>query len=100
MTPSSVISDNGQWHDSESRLVLPAQLTIDVLAVMLKKNNWLALPVKQVDFSQVEKADSAILAVLLVWASSTEEKLQVKHLPEELYTLVKLYDLDSELALI
>jgi len=95
-----VVSDNGQWHGSEARLILPAQLTIDVLAVMLKKNKWLALPVKQVDFSQVEKADSAILAVLLVWASNAEEKIQVKKLPEELHTLVKLYDLDSEMTLI
>ena len=100
MNSSVVMNDNGQWHDAEARLVLPAQLTIDVLDVMLKKNKWLALPVKQVDFSQVEKADSAILAVLLVWASSIEEKLQLKQLPDELYTLVKLYDLDSEFTLI
>jgi len=93
-------SDNGQWHDSEARLVLPALLTIDALAVMLKNNKWLGLPVKQVDFSQVEKADSAILAVLLVWASNIEGKLQVKQLPEKLHTLVKLYDLDSEITLI
>ena len=94
------MDDNGQWDDSQARLVLPAQLTIDALAVMLKKNKWLALPVKQVDFSQVEKADSAILAVLLVWASNTEDKLQVKQIPDELHTLVKLYDLDSEITLI
>lgn len=94
------VNDNGQWHDSEAVLVLPSQLTIDALAVMLKKNKWLALPVKQVDFSQVEKADSAILAVLLVWASNLEEKLQVKQLPDELHTLVKLYDLDLEITLI
>ena len=100
MNSSVVMDDNGQWHDSEARLVLPAQLTIDALAVMLKKNKWLALPVKQVDFSQVEKADSAILAVLLVWASSIEDKLQVKQLPDDLHTLIKLYDLDSELILI
>ncbi|MEA1990531.1 MAG: STAS domain-containing protein [Pseudomonadota bacterium] len=100
MNSTAVVNANGHWHDSEARLVLPAQLTIDALAVMLKKNKWLGLPVKQVDFSQVEKADSAILAVLLVWASNTEEKLQVKQLPEELYTLVKLYDLDSQITLI
>ena len=100
MNKSVVMDDNGQWDDSQARLVLPAQLTIDALAVMLKKNKWLALPVKQVDFSQVEKADSAILAVLLVWASNTEDKLQVKQIPDELHTLVKLYDLDSEITLI
>ena len=100
MNTTVVKNDNGQWHVSEARLILPAQLTIDALAVELKKNKWLDLPVKQIDFSQVEKADSAILAVLLVWASNSEEKLEVKQLPDELHTLVKLYDLDTEITLI
>jgi len=76
-------------------MVLPEQLTIDILAKLLKQKNWLSLPVKQVDFSRVIKADSTIFAVLLVWAANIEEKLQVIKLPEELTTLIKLYDLED-----
>lgn len=85
-----------QWNVAEGLLVLPEELTIDVLAGLLKKENWLKLPVKQVDFSKVLKADSAILAVLLTWAANSEERLKIIKLPDDLQTLVKLYDLDNE----
>lgn len=88
------------WNESESKLVLPEQLSIDLLAELLKQNSWLTLPVKQVDFTHVIKADSAIFAVLLVWAANLDEKLQVIKLPEELTTLIKLYDLEDVVALV
>jgi len=89
-----------QWVEKEGRLVLPEQLTMNVLAAYLKKGGWLALPVRQVDFSSVIKADSAILAVLLVWNEKCEETLQVIGLPEELKTLIALYDLESAISLV
>ncbi|WP_040725984.1 lipid asymmetry maintenance protein MlaB [Thiomicrorhabdus sp. Kp2] len=88
------------WDSVESKLVLPAQLGINQLAALIKENGWLSLPVKKVDFSQVIKADSAIFAVLLIWSSNLDEKLQVIQLPEDLQTLIKLYDLDEVLALV
>lgn len=89
-----------QWMESEARLILPAQVTIDVLPGLLKKNDGLNLPVQQVDFSQVVKADSAILAVLLVWNAKSNQVLQVIQLPKELQTLIKLYDLEGIFTLV
>lgn len=89
-----------QWNEAESLLVLPSLLTIDVVADLLKKHKCLELPVKEVDFSQVNKADSAILAVLLVWAQNAQTTIRVKQLPEELLTLVNLYDLDTSVSLV
>ncbi|MDX1352062.1 MAG: STAS domain-containing protein [Thiomicrorhabdus sp.] len=88
------------WDATDFKVTLPSQLSIDQLAALIKQNGWLNLPVKKVDFSQVSKADSAIFAVLLIWASRVEEKLQVINLPEDLQTLIKLYDLDEVLALV
>ncbi|BCN92799.1 hypothetical protein THMIRHAM_05840 [Thiomicrorhabdus immobilis] len=96
MSEKLVANGTLQWNAADELLVLPEQLTIDVLAGLLKTQNWLSLPVKQVDFSQVLKADSAILAVLLTWAAHSEERLTIIKLPDELQTLVKLYDLDGE----
>jgi len=87
-----------EWNASEGLIRLPERLTIDVLPGLLKKENWFKLPVKQIDFSKVRKADSAILAVLLSWSANTEQQLTVIDLPEDLKTLVNLYDLENEFS--
>lgn len=94
------LSNQTGWNDVEAKLVLPEQVGIDLLADLIKQNKWLKLPVKKVDFSQVVKADSAIFAVLLIWAANTDEPLEVIQLPEDLKVLIKLYDLDDVLTLI
>ena len=99
MAQSSVMTLSS-WSSQESTLVLPSHLDITQLASLIKQDGWLELPVKKVDFSQVVKADSAIFAVLLLWSSKLSEKLQVIHLPDDLLTLIKLYDLDDVLALV
>jgi len=88
------------WNEAESTLILPETISIDVLAGLLKQNKWLLLPVKKVDFSNVTKADSAILAVLLIWSANLKDKLQILQLPEELKTLITLYGLEDVIALV
>lgn len=91
---------SAEWNASEGLMCLPERLTIEVLPGLLKKENWLKFPVKQVDFSKVSKADSAILAVLLSWSANTEQQLTVINLPADLQTLVNLYDLENEFSYI
>lgn len=81
------------WHADTARLVLPAQLTLVELPHLIKQHNWLSLPVGSVDFSLVQKADSAILSVLLYWAKQQQKPLEVSGLSEEMVTLIELYDL-------
>jgi len=97
---NNTVKTSESWIESEATLVLPETISIDVLAEVLKQNKWLLLPVKKVDFSKVIKADSAILAVLLIWSASLTDKLQIIQLPEELKTLITLYGLEDVVALV
>ena len=74
---------------------LPQVVTLETLPGLLKSKAILALPVKQVDFSQVQQADSAILALLLIWSKNSPPPVKVLKLPNELESLMKLYDLES-----
>lgn len=83
------------WNASSGTLTLPAQLGIQDLPNIIKQNKWLELPVTKVDFSHVEKADSAILSVLLHWAKNQQVSIKVVALPEALLSLIELYDLQE-----
>lgn len=86
---------NTDWKESAACLCLPEQIAIENLSALIKQQSWLKLPVQMADFSQVKKADSAILAVLLAWNNVLDHKLKVKNVPAELLTLVDLYDLQD-----
>ncbi|GAB6069548.1 hypothetical protein JCM30760_06450 [Thiomicrorhabdus hydrogeniphila] len=97
---NNIVKTSENWIESEATLVLPETISIDVLAEVLKQNKWLLLPVKKVDFSKVTKADSAILAVLLIWSANVTDKLKIIQLPEELKTLITLYGLEDVIELV
>ncbi len=85
----------GEWFSGQAKLVLPENLDIEILPKLIKQGGWLSLPVKEVDFSQVKKADSAILSVLLLWAQAAQNAIKVTHFPSQLQTLVELYDMHT-----
>lgn len=87
-------SNYGDWDGTTSTLVLPDQLTVDTLGPLIKQAKWLELPVTNVDFSYVKKADSAILAILLTWFVQVNQPLKIKNMPDKVRTLVSLYNLE------
>jgi ABC-type transporter Mla MlaB component len=90
---------NSAWDEWQGKLSLPEIVDISVLPKLIKQNSWLSLPVKEVDFTAVDKADSAVLAVLLYWAQQSETKLKVVNFPQQLDNLIELYDLNSIIAI-
>ena len=88
------------WDESQSRVSLQGDIRIGDLPVLLKGQSWQNWSVHQVDFSAVERADSAILALMLVWAQQAGRPLEIKQLPEELRTLIDLYDLQQVVHLV
>ena len=85
-----------KWCEKTAVITLPSTVTLETLPALLKQEKGvLSLPVKQVDFSAVKQADSAILALLLIWSKNTPSPLHVIQLPQTLQNLVALYDLES-----
>jgi phospholipid transport system transporter-binding protein len=78
-------------------------LTLDNSAGVLKESESLPLPTSGViDFSELDEADSAALAVFLSLARRAEREgraLQFEAVPDELHTLARVYGVDSLLAL-
>ncbi|QCU89618.1 STAS domain-containing protein [Thiomicrorhabdus sediminis] len=81
------------WHEHKACLRLPAIITIDAMAELLKTQSWQKIKVKQLDFSQVEKVDSAILALVLFWYQQLGEVIELLAVPDDLQVLIDLYDL-------
>lgn len=81
--------------EQENSLVLPQDLRLRALAKWLKSEKPQLLSGHILDFSQVENADSGILALMLNWQQNLPagEKLLVKHFPQSLRSLLELYDL-------
>lgn len=79
-----------------STVILPENLDIECLPALIKQNQWLgSQSIQKVDFAAVKNADSAILALMLFWAQSNQQTIQVVHFPEQLMPLVELYDLEE-----
>ncbi len=78
-----------------STITLPENLSIDELPSLIKKGRWLDKPVDELDFSQVRKADSAILSLILFWAQNSGVPIKLTHVPEDVQTLIELYDLQT-----
>lgn len=87
------------WSETSGLMTLPVEVTLQTLPQLLKTKTVLKYPVLEVDFSHVKLADSAALALLLVWSGSTGTALKVKNMPDELHTLTALYNLESVLEL-
>lgn len=85
-----------KWCEKTAVITLPSLVTLETLPALLKQvKGVLSLSVKQVDFSAVKQADSAILALLLIWSKNSPPPFHVINLPETLQGLVALYDLES-----
>lgn len=87
------------WSETRGLVTLPVEVTLQTLPQLLKTKALLKYRVLEVDFSGVKLADSAALALLLVWSGNTGTALKVKNMPSELQTLTTLYDLESVLEL-
>ncbi len=85
------------WSEKEGLMTLPQEVTLQSLPLLLKKRSVLKAPVIEVDFSQVKQADSAALALLLLWSGNIGKALKVRNMPAELVTLATLYDLETVL---
>ena len=83
------------WQSESARLTLPEVVSIDVLPKLIKQNRWLSLPVKQVCFKQVQKGDSAILSLILLWAQQSQSPVQIFDFPAQFNPLIELYDLHT-----
>lgn len=83
------------WNEHKACLQLPAIITIDAMAELLKTQSWQKIKVKQLDFSQVEKVDSAILALVLFWYQQLGEVIELLAVPDDLQVLIDLYDLQD-----
>ena len=90
-------SSQGRWVPESATLHLPEQSDFQSLAKQIKQSAWLTLPVARVDFSEVKKADSATLSLLLFWAKQQHSPLEVIDLPEQMKTLIDLYDMKDVL---
>ncbi len=90
------LSQNITWLDSET-LSLPAVVTVETAPAILRQVERDKKNVMGVDFSSVTQADSVALAMLLAWQSKIESALNITALPDELKTLVHLYDLEGVL---
>lgn len=84
------------WRDAET-LFLPPVVTVETAPKILRQVVRDKKPVLGVDFSNVTQADSVALAMLLAWQSQMESPLKVFALPDELKTLIHLYDLEGAL---
>ena len=85
-----------EWCEKTAVITLPASVTLETLPMLLKSmKGILSLPVKQVDFRAVKQADSAVLALLLIWSKNSSPPLHVLELPQTLQGLLVLYDLES-----
>ncbi len=89
-------SVNIEWIAS-GVLKLPAVVNVETVPELLKLVDRAKQPLTTVDFSDVVQADSVALALLLKWQTASKQPIQVQHLPEDLQTLVHLYDLESVL---
>ncbi|VAW46581.1 hypothetical protein MNBD_GAMMA03-686 [hydrothermal vent metagenome] len=85
-----------EWCEKSSVMKLPSVVTLETLPELLKQSkSILLLPVKWVDFSLVQQADSAVLALLLIWSKNSSPPLKALELPDSLQNLITLYDLES-----
>ncbi|WP_130536825.1 STAS domain-containing protein [Thiomicrorhabdus indica] len=82
-------------------LVIPAEATLLELSAWLKKEQVLVKNSNVLDFSQMRKGDSSILALMLYLQSQLPagQKLLARHFPEQLKTLLELYDLENTFEL-
>lgn len=82
---------------SETNLALPEIVTVKTVPGLLRQFEKQPGKVEMVDCSAVHQADSTALALLLSWQSQLDQPLKIKGLPEQLKTLLHLYDLESVL---
>ncbi len=83
------------WYDDTGVMCLPERVTIETLPELLKPKELLSLKVKTIDFGQVQQADSAVLALLLMWSKNSPPPMTLLNPPTELQGLITLYDLES-----
>lgn len=87
---------------SEGRMQVSGQLTIETANALFREG--LQAPQNsnlEIDFSQLEKVDSAAVSLMLVWlreAQASNVNLRFAHVPENLSSLAKLYGVAELLA--
>ncbi|MDG6777427.1 STAS domain-containing protein [Thiomicrorhabdus sp. zzn3] len=84
---------------SETSLALPGVVTVKTVPTLLRQFEKQPGKVEMVDCTAVHQADSSALALLLSWQSQLDQPLKIKGLPEQLQTLLHLYDLESVLVI-
>ncbi len=82
-------------------LVIPHEATLTELSTWLKKHQVLGYKAKELDFSQMSKGDSSVLALMLYLQSylPAGEKIIAHHFPHQLRALLELYDLEETFEL-
>ena len=69
-------------------------------AVFAQSGEWLKADIRELDLAGVSQADSAALAMLVVWAAQAQRRgfaLSYRHVPEGLRALAKSCALDAVL---
>lgn len=85
-----------QWDEQTRAVVMPDGINALTLQQWSKATDMLSWPVLKVDCSAVVDANSGLLALLMHWSVSSDERLQVINFPESLNQLIDLYGLASE----
>lgn len=84
-------------------LKLSGRLNFSSVASLLTANAWLQGEQLIVDLSDVERSNSAGLALLLEWMKIAQQKgLQIKYhnVPEQLLVIARAYGVDQDLPII
>lgn len=80
-------------------LVLSGTLDFTTAALVFAQSaQWLHTDTCELDLSGVRNADSAALAMLVVWAAQAQQrgiKLRYRHAPQGLHALAQSCDIDS-----
>ena len=84
------------------RLLISGPLTLETIGEIAATPLCAEQPVRVIDLGEVEKVDSAAVALLLHWlrqVAQKECKLTFANVPKELHSLAALYDVADILAL-
>ncbi len=94
---ATLVLNNEKWN-------VEGELTFSTVSSLLKqsKSFWKEIEKIDVDFSNVTKADSAALALLLEWkrfANKHDKSISFSSLPRQLLNLIKISHLGEMLAI-
>lgn len=80
-------------------LKLSGKVTMDTISSLFKKGELVvkASPIREIDCKYLEEADSSFFSLVLFLQKRNTDKLTLKNLPDDVLSLMALYDLEPVL---